>query len=104
MEKINNNMTTSLICSTPITETKNLTFIWYKNEQIIFKNNSDFEQIINKPLSNDKNALYMSELKFKSNPKQLNGFYTCSLIFSEDFFNIIRNESIIFKPKCNFNF
>ena len=100
VEKTENNSSVSLICSTPIIETKNLQFLWYKNEQIITNKNADFEQILHKPFDDSKNSYFSSELKFKTYQRMLNGFYTCSLVFSADFYNITKNESLIFRPNC----
>ena len=96
-----NNASTSLVCSTPLVEIKHLEFIWYKNEQVLLKNNSDYEQVTQLPTS--LSSFFSSELKFKtSSLTKLNAYYTCSLRYTEDFYSIARNESIVYRPKCNF--
>ena len=67
---------------------------------LIAKNNTDYEQILYQPADDSKNALFSSELKIKASPKYLDGFYTCSLVFNEDFYSLVKNESIIFRPRC----
>jgi len=100
MEKSENNSSTSLVCSTPIIETKNLQFFWYRYDMLIEKNNTDYEQTLIQPVGENKNALFSTELKFKASHKYLDGFYTCSLVFNEDFYSLVKNESIIFRPRC----
>jgi len=86
---------TSLVCSTSLKSAQNLEFKWYRNEQLISADNNNFEQkVTNEPFS--------SELKFKVGSDQLNGYYTCSLDYS-DYFSmriVSRNSSIIFRTRC----
>lgn len=98
LEKTNSNIT-SLECTTSLRSTKNLAFNWYRNEKLISKSDGNFDQLEVQPSGTQ---LFKSELKFKVASDQLNGYYTCSLDFT-DYYSmkvVSRNVSIIYRTKC----
>jgi hypothetical protein len=96
-----NKSTISLLCSTSLRNTRNLRFKWYRNEQLITKEDANFEPVITDP-SGESQEVFRSELKFKVSSSQLNGYYTCSLEYVDNFWHrtVSRNQSIIFRTKC----
>ncbi len=88
---------TSLVCTTPLKARQNLEFKWYRNEQVISVEDSNFEQkVLNDP--------FRSELKFRVASDQLNGYYTCALDYLDDYSMkvVSTNTSIIFRTRCKF--
>ena len=90
----------------------NFEFKWYRNEQLINNNNNNNDDdddvgVDDKSHSNyfEQSRLdepYGSKLAFKLTADQLNGYYTCSLDFT-DYYSmkiISRNVSVIFRTKC----
>lgn len=98
---VNNQSTVSLLCYTSLKNNRNLKFKWYRNEQLITKEDANFEQVVTDS-SEDSWKNFMSELKFKVSSSQLNGYYTCSLEYADNFWHKIvsRNQSMIFRTKC----
>ncbi len=88
---------TSLVCTTPLKARQNLEFKWYRNEQVISVEDSNFEQkVLNDP--------FRSELNFRVASDQLNGYYTCALDYLDDYSMkvVSTNTSIIFRTRCKF--
>jgi hypothetical protein len=98
-EMRNNDTFTSLECSTTLLDTRRLQFKWYYNEKLISSNDSNYEQIMHKPLNENEGAVFSIELIFKQDPKELHGLYTCSLIFTDELFSVARNQTYIFRTK-----
>lgn len=90
----------SLECSTSLTETAKLQFKWYRNQQLIDLNDTNFRLVTKQPSLNDQ--VFSSVLEFQGDAKKLSGFYTCSLCFVDDFIHLAKNESLVFIPTSKF--
>ena len=98
-ETRNNKPYYSLECSTPLLETRKLEFKWYKNEQLILTNDTDYEQVLHQPMNEYAGAIFSTELIFKDSAKKNHAFYTCSLSYVDDTTTLTKNDSFIYRSK-----
>ena len=91
----------SLECSTPLFDTKKLQFKWFRNEKLISPNDSNFEQVLHQPMSQNT---FSTELIFKDSTNAKNSVYTCSLVYTDDHLVIAKNESFVYRTKSNLYF
>ncbi len=99
----------SLECSTSLINTQNIHFVWYKNGQMIQKNDTEsYEQFQRDPTI--ENRAFSNELVFNQEAKNMHAIYTCSLVYTDDFLHLEKNVSYVFiskrkyfSKKINFN-
>jgi hypothetical protein len=90
----------SLECSTPLINTQNLHFVWYKNGQVIPTNDTtNYEQFPRAPT--DENRAFSNELVFNQEARNMHAVYTCSLVYTDDFLHLEKNVSYVFISKSN---